>query len=268
LIRDLGRIPPVPGAEIVRFSGYRDRLSMKRALLGAHTLFLVSARESPNRVAEHISAVNAALEAGIRRIVYVSFLGAAADATFTFARDHYATEQYIRKTGLDFTFLRDSLYLDFLPGMASAAGVIAGPAGDGKVACVARDDVADVAAAVLQSGEHAGKTYDLTGPESRGLAYVAEQLTRFSGRPVSYKNETLVEAYASRASYGAPQFEVDGWVTSYAAIASGELDVVSDDIPSILGRPAMTLPDFLAREPDSYRHLLPDARSQSPRPAD
>lgn len=263
LVRDSQRAPQLPGAEIVEVPGYADRAAMTRALRGADTLFLVSARESPNRVAEHASAVDAALDAGIRRIVYTSFLSAAPDATFTFARDHYATEQYIRKEGLCFTFLRDSLYLDFLPGMVSSAGLLEGPAGDGKVACVARDDVADVAVAVLQSHEHDGKTYDLTGPESHGLQYVADQLGAFSGRPVRYKNQTLEEAYASRASYGAPQFEVDGWVSSYAAIARGELEVVSNDIPTILGRRAIALPEFLARFPESYRHLVADEPSAS-----
>ncbi|MGD0050908.1 MAG: SDR family oxidoreductase [Vulcanimicrobiaceae bacterium] len=268
LVRGLDRAPQLPGAEVVEVAGYHDRAAMTSALRGARLLFLVSARESPHRVAEHVSAVDAALDAGIERIVYVSFLRASPNATFTFARDHYATEQHIAQTGLTFTFLRDSLYLDYLPRMASAAGVIAGPAGDGRVACVARDDVADVAVAVLRSDGHDGRTYNLTGPAAHDLVYVAEQLAHFSGRPVVYRNETLAEAYASRAVYGAPQFEVDGWVTSYLAIARGELDVVSDDIATILGHPAMTLPDFLTQHPQSYRHLLAEAPTQNaPTPA-
>ena len=78
------------------------------------TLFLVSGRESANRLAEHRSAVDAAVRAGVQRIVYLSFLGAAADCTFTFGRDHWHTEQHITATGLRHTFLRDSLYADFL----------------------------------------------------------------------------------------------------------------------------------------------------------
>ena len=121
-----------------------------------------------------------------------------------------------------------------------------------------RDDVADAAVAVLTSDEHAGQTYDLTGPESHSLAYAAEQLSDVSGRRVRYVDETLEEAYASRAGAGAPRFEVDGWVTSYVAVATGELDVVSDAVAQLTGRPAQGLPAFLAEHPESWAHLRAD----------
>ncbi len=100
---------------------------------------------------------------GSGRIVYLSFLGASADATFTLARQHFATEEHIRATGIPFTFLSSGLYLDYMPFVASA-GVIAGPAGDGRFAPVARDDIADTVFTVLTTREHDGKTYDNTGP--------------------------------------------------------------------------------------------------------
>jgi uncharacterized protein YbjT (DUF2867 family) len=229
---------------------------MTDALRGVDTLFLVSGRESADRVDEHRSAVDSALEAGVSRIVYTSILGAAPDATFTLARDHYATEEHIKSTGLAYTFLRDSIYLDFIPIFASPEGRIAGPAGSGKFAAVARDDIADVAVNVLTGdGEHDGRTYDVTGPESITMAYAAEQLTAFCGRPVTYQDETIDEAYISRASYGAPKFEVDGWVTSYLAIAVGELDVVTDTVQRLTGHAPQSLPDYLTAHPESYAHL-------------
>ena len=90
--------------------------------------------------------VEAAAAAGVRRIVYTSFLAAAVDSTFTLGRGNYATEEAIRSTGMDFTFLRDGVYLDYRPLAVWEDGVIRGPADDGRVACVARKDVADVAA--------------------------------------------------------------------------------------------------------------------------
>jgi uncharacterized protein YbjT (DUF2867 family) len=183
--------------------------------------------------------------AGVRRIVYTSLVGAAPGATFTFARDHWHTEQHIRSTGVDFTFLRDNLYLDFVPGFVGADGVIRGPAGDGRVAAVARDDVAAVAAAVLTSDEHSGATYDLTGPNAFTLAEAAAVLTDAWGRKVRYEAETLDEAYRSRESYGAPAWEVAGWVTSYAAIASGELSQVSTAVRDITGLEPTGLEEYV-----------------------
>jgi NAD(P)H dehydrogenase (quinone) len=255
IVRDPARAPRLIGAQVVWGGSYGERAAMTQALDGVHTLLLVSAAEDANRVALHTAAVDAAVAAGVERIVYLSFLAAAADATFTFARDHYATEQHIRATGLDFTFLRSSQYVDLVPRLVGREGVIAGPAGEGRVAWVARDDVADVAAAVLTTRGHPGRTYDVTGAESHTLAYAAEQLARVSGRPISYRDETLEEAYASRAAYGAPKFEVEGWVTSYQAVATGEMDIVADTVPRLTGHPAQTLPGFLDAHPGSWAHL-------------
>lgn len=181
-------------------------------------------------------------------VVYTSYVGATPDAVFTLARNHWRTERMIAELGLDATILRDSMYLDMAEGLVQADGVIRGPAGDGRVAMVARDDVAAVAAAVLLApDEHRGRTYDVTGPEALTLAEVAEVLSDVRGRPVAFHDETVEEAYASRASYGAPQWEVDAWVSTYLAVRSGDLAQVSDTVPTILGRPAAGLEDVLRR---------------------
>src|ERR687898_743052 len=126
----------------------------------------------------------------------------------------------------------------------------------GRVAPVARDDIADVAVAVLldDSGGHDGRTYDLTGPEALTMAEIAAELSRAAGRTVTYHAETLEEAYASRASYGAPDWAVDGWVTTYVAIANGEAETVSGDVAAATGHPPMSLAEFLRANPDAYRH--------------
>jgi len=255
VVRDPARAPELPGAEVAR-AAYDDGEAVRRALDGVDTLLLVSASEAVDRVRLHSGAVDAAVAAGVQRIVYVSFLACSPDATFTFARDHWHTEEHLRKTGVRHTFLRDSLYLDVFPLFAGGDGVIRGPAGDGRVAAVARDDVADVAVAVLLGDGHDGRTYDLTGPEAFTLQQAAEALSRASGRTVTYHAETLDEAYASRAGYGAPHWEVTGWVTTYAAIAAGELDLVSDTVATVAGHPPMDLAEFLRRNPATWRHLV------------
>ncbi|MFD8584601.1 SDR family oxidoreductase [Streptomyces californicus] len=257
--RDPARLPDIPGADRAPAAPYGDGEAMRRALDGAHTLFLVSAHESPDRVREHATAIDAAVAVGVERIVYVSFQGAAPDATFTFARDHWETEAHLRTAGVRHTFLRDNWYQAGLPAMTGTDGVLRGPGGEGRVAAVTHEDIADAAAAVLldEGTDHDGLAHDLTGPEAFTLAEAAEELSRVTGRPIVYVPETREEAYASRAGYGAPEWEVAGWVTSYEAIANGELAAVSDAVPTLTGRPATSFADFLAANPDSYRHLLP-----------
>jgi NAD(P)H dehydrogenase (quinone) len=254
VVRDPGRAPKLDRAEVARAS-YDDDESIRQALAGVGTLFFVSAHENPDRVGLHVTAIDAAVEAGVERIVYLSFMAAAPDATFTFARDHYHTEQYIKATGVAWTFLRSSLYLDYMPLFAGDEGVIRGPAGDGRVAPVARDDIADSAVAVLTAGGHDGETFDMTGPEALTLSQVADELTRASGRRVVYVDETPEEARASRSGYGAPDWEVAGWITSYAAIATGEMDIVSDAVMALSGHAPQSLADYLEANPRSLDKL-------------
>ncbi|WP_436521462.1 SDR family oxidoreductase [Actinoplanes sp. HUAS TT8] len=240
LVRDVARAPQLPGAE-AGVAPFADGDACRAALAGLDTVLMVSASETPDRVAQHRTFIDAAAAAGVRHLVYISFFGAAPDATFTLARDHWATEQHIRAAGLPATFLRDNLYADFLPMLAGADRVIRGPAGDGRVAAVAQDDIADAAVAVLRDpGAHAGRTYDLTGPEALTLGEIAAIVG------AEYHAETIEEAYASRASYGAPGWQVDAWVSTYTAIAAGELAGVTTDISDLTGRPATSVADLLA----------------------
>lgn len=259
IVRDLAAAPAVVGADIVQIgpAGYRDKAGMVEALRGTETMLLVSGRESEERVVEHAEAVQAAVDAGVRRIVYTSFLGAGRDATFTFAQDHFATEQLIRASGLAFTFLRNSQFLDFVPQLVGDDGTIRGPAGQGRIAWVSRDDVADVATAILRAdGEgHDGQTYDVTGRESHTMAWAAEQLSAVTGREIAFRNQGVQAAYEARAHLPAADYELDGWVTSYVAVGTGEMDVVSDTVQRIAGHPAQDLPDWLRANPESWAHL-------------
>lgn len=245
IVRDASRAPQGPWQVRVT-SGYGDPAN-REALAGLDVLLMVSAAESADRLEEHKALVASAAAAGVPHVVYTSFLGAAPDAVFTFSRTHWATEQTIRESGMAFTFLRDSFYLDFLPEMA-VDGVIAGPAGDGSVGAVAQADVAASAAAVLAyPARHAGATYELTGPQSLNLTQVAEIVTRLTGVPTRYHEESVEEAYASRAHYGVPDWELDGWVSTYTAIAAGEVAAVTDDVRTLTGREPLSLEQLLSR---------------------
>jgi uncharacterized protein YbjT (DUF2867 family) len=248
LVRDVARAPELPDTAALRCT-YADRPGNAQALAGVRTLLMVSASENAERVDEHRAFVDAAAAAGVRHVVYISFAGAAPDATFTLARDHFATEEHIRASGISWTFLRDNLYLEFLEHMAGEDGVIRGPAGEGRAAVVSHADIARSAMAVLLAPEaHTGRTYTLTGPEALTLSEAATIGWEVTGRHYTFHDETVDEAYRSRAAYGAPGWQVDAWVSTYTAIRAGELAEVTDHVERLTGRRPQSLREYLEEQ--------------------
>jgi len=262
VVRDASRALVLPGAQVVENpGGYADGAGLRGALTGADTLFLVSAAEAEDRLQQHLTAVEAAAAAGVRRIVYTSFVGAdRPDPTFTLVRHHRATEEAIRGTGLPYTVLRHGMYADFVPFFAVREGdraVIAAPAGEGRTGFVSRDDLADVATAVLLrgDGELDGQALEVTGPEALTMAQAARVLTEVTGIPAEYRPQTTEEAWATRRPSGHPDWEIEGWVSSYLAIAAGELAGVTDVVPGLTGHPARTVAEHLRAHPEDWAHL-------------
>jgi NAD(P)H dehydrogenase (quinone) len=261
-------------------SSYGDARGMGRALSGVETLFLVSGHDSigiihrammngepvpaHNRVHEHIAAMAAAAAVGVERIVYLSFVSPAADATFLLAREHFYTEEYLRSTGLAFTFLRQSLYMDRVAQHVARSDVIRVPAGEGRVAWVSRNDVADSAIGVLTGTGHDGQAYDITGPEALTMAETAERLSAALGRTITYEAQTPHEARTARntsrmeemeaarkarTGQGLTDLEVEIWISHYLQVATGEAAKVSDAVPRLCQRPAESLAEFLTTHP-------------------
>ena len=287
IVGDAARAPLLPLAEVAEASSYGNAVAMARALAGVDRLFLVSARDrfgvahmaakkgTPvppyDRLREQLTAVDAAVEAGVKHIVYLSIMSAAPDATFILAHDHFHTEQYIRAKGVPFTFLRACLYTDNVPHSVSAGDVMRVPAGEGRAAWVTRDDVAAAVVGALTGAGHEGHTYDVTGPEALTMAETAERLSEAVGRKIVYQAQTPQEARETRSTsrlekfeaerrmltgHGLDEYEVDVFVTHFTQIAEGDVARVSDAVPRLTGRPAQSLAEYLRRHPDSYSHLL------------
>jgi NAD(P)H dehydrogenase (quinone) len=259
VVRDPSRAPDLEGSEVAQASNYEARDEMEAALRGAQTLFLASGEEARNRVDQHKAAVDAAKAAGVERIVYLSFFGASPDAAFTFARDHFHTEEHIKASGLSYAFSRDNIYLDFVPFFAGPDGAIRGPGGDGRVAVVTRDDIADVVVELITNPDRDGQAYEVSGGEAFTLAEAAERLGNAIGRKITYVDETMEEAWASRRPSGHPEWEIEGWITTYVAIAKGELEQVTSTVKDLTGHEPQRLEEFLENHPESYEHLLDNA---------
>jgi len=246
IVRDPSRAPVIAGSE-VRVAEYRDHESSVLALKGVDVVFMVSGHEAQRRREDHRRFVMAAADAGVQHIVYTSFAGAGAGATFTLVRDHEHTEAAIRGSGLQFTFLRDNLYIEVWPHFFDHTGALRGPAGDGRFAPVSRRDVADVATAVLQDpAAHAAAAYTLSGPEELNLTELATRLSPILGRQLRFEDESVEEAYAwRRQKYAAEEWQLDAWVSTYRAIHDGSFGPVTDDVRRVSGHPARTIEQAL-----------------------
>jgi NAD(P)H dehydrogenase (quinone) len=255
LVRDAGEAPQLDRAVPVEVPDYGDYDTMSVALAGVDTLFLVSFREAEDRLDRHFRAVDAAAAAGVDRIVYLSFLQASSDSTFKLGRQHYATEQHIRDSGMPFTFLRSSFYADFVPFFTGDDGVIRAPAGDGKVSWISRDDIADTVVAVVQTDAYVGQALENTGPAALDFNETAAVLSRVTGRDISYVEESEEEAWESRRPSGAADWEIEGWVSSYLAVANGELAFVSDTVQRLTGHAPIDLESFLTANPELWSPL-------------
>ena len=151
---------------------------------------------------------------------------------------------------MDWTFLRDNLYLDVFPYLVGEDGVIRGPAGDGMVAAVTRDDIAAAAAEMLsRPGAHVGSTYVLTGPEATHAdPDRRDHRARPGARGHLPRRDRRGGLRVTPASGQAPDWQNDAWVSTYTAIAAGEMAEVTDHVLRLTGRRPMSLA-VLARAP-------------------
>ena len=258
MARDPARAPELPSAEAVR-GDYADPAGLAPAFTGVDVAFIVSgyAREG-ERARLHRNAIGAAVGAGVQRVVYLSFQGASPSSQFPMARDHALTEQYLEAAGVPYTALRDNIYLDVLPHLFEADGVVRGPAGSGRAAYVSREDVARTAAACLTSEWSGNRVFDVTGPEAITLDDVAARLSALSGFTLRYVDETVEEGRRRRAASGAPDWEVETWMGSYLATAAGELEAVSDTVERFTGRQPLSLEAYFTVRPELLDALRGD----------
>ncbi|MBA4863876.1 NAD(P)H-binding protein [Streptomyces sp. PSKA54] len=231
----LGSRAPAPGspARPTRRVDFDDPSSLVEGFAGVDTLLMVSAGygEDDVVIARHEAAVSAAERAGVEHVVYTSVSGSGDHLAY--ALPHRWTERRLRRSGLNWTILRNGLYAELLTGLAApdADGVITAPLGEGRLAAVAREDLADAAVRVLADpAKHAGRVHELVGEEPLGGAELAAAV---SG---TYRPETLADARARIAATGAEPFQVPMLVGTYSAIAAGFMEETGSELRELLAR--------------------------------
>ncbi len=243
LARDPGKLADYAAKGVtVRKGDYSDYNSLVKAFDGIEIVFLVSAVAFSDRATQEANALRAAKSAGVRHVIYTSIQQRPGStlkiSQVTDTNNH--TEQALLDSGMQFTILRNSLYLDALPMLIGHKDFSSGlrlPLGSGRAALATRIDLAEGAAAVLAQPErHQNKIYTLGGSESFSFADIASVISEKTGSPITCENITLKAFVAEAVAAGVPQQFADFSGEWLNAIAVGEFAEVTGDLERLMGR--------------------------------
>lgn len=222
---------------------YKATATLAPALAGVKTLVLISSNDFDDRTGQHRNVIDAAVRAGVGRILYTSLLRADT-SPMLLAADHKATEEAIRDAGLGFTFLRNGWYTENHTGSlagAIAAGALIGAAGQGRFSAAARADYADAIAATATDDAHAGKVHELAGDAAYSYADLAAEVSRQTGKTIPY-NDLPPDAYAGiLQSFGLPAGFAHVLADSDVQAGKGALQDDSRTLSRLIGRPTTAM---------------------------
>ena len=252
-VRDARKAAVLEGRADVALGDLDDAASLRAATRGIERIFLMAAGAA--LAAQEAKAIAAAVEAGVRHVVKLSVI-TAEEPTFTFAEWHHESERRLMDSGLAWTMVRPSNYMTNSLGWAEsirAQGTYYEPTGTGRWASIAPEDVAAVAVRALTMPDHEGQAYTLTGRESRDGAGYATLLAEAIGRPVRHVDVPPEAAReAMRQTSMAPDY-LEAVLDLLAAMKAGRLDIVTDGVERVLGRPPTTFEAWARRNAAAFR---------------
>lgn len=235
----------IPNMEI--FEGdLADTKALDRALLGVSRVFLLSSPD-PGQVELQGNVVRAAKKAHVSLLVKQSAFGAGPDSPVGLAKWHWRTEEDIKSSGVPYAILRPMMFMQNLLMYThdlAEEGVLRVPMKDAKASLIDARDIARCAAAILTSEGHAGKTYELTGPEAISHARIAEHLSRVYGRRITYIDTPLGEVNAWLVRNGLPKWLADDMCKLYEIFAAGYAARITTTVADITGLRAVDFARF------------------------
>jgi NAD(P)H dehydrogenase (quinone) len=231
-----------------RFGDYNRPESLAKAYAGLDRLLIIPTLEPGKRAAQNVAAIDAAVRAGVKHIVFMSTAGARQEEEPALSASYWRGEQHLIATAPAWTILRMNYYAEGLVQQAQASldqGVLTGLA-ENRVAFVARGDVAAAAAGILIGDGHAGAIYNATGPERLSGAERAALIAEITGRPLAFLAITEEQLRAGLTQAGLPVEVVNIVISIQASFAAGVFDIVTGDVERLGGRPPKPLRDVLA----------------------
>ncbi|OEJ28504.1 NAD(P)-dependent oxidoreductase [Streptomyces agglomeratus] len=249
VVRDAEKAADIAARGVeLRVADYSAPGTLGAAFAAGDRVLLISGSEIGQRVTQHQAVIDAATNAGVAVLAYTSVLGGP-DADFDLAAEHKVTERAILGSGLPSVLLRNGWYHEnYTESLAPVLehGSVVASAGEGRVASASRADYAAAAVAVLTGEGHEGKTYELSGDMAWSFAEYAAELTRQSGKSITYTNVPAEQRFTMLTGAGLPEPLAAMLVDVDAAVERGLLAGTTGDLARLIGRPTTPLADAIA----------------------
>jgi len=232
-----------------RFGDYDRPESLAKAYAGLDRLLIIPtvSPEPGKRSVQNVAAIDAAVKAGVKHIVFMSGVGTRQEEEPARGASYWNGEQHLIATAPAWTILRMNFYAEGFVPLAQAAlrqGVLTGLA-ENRAGFVSCGDVAAAAAGILIGDGHAGAIYNATGPERLSGAERAALIAEIAGQPVTFRVITEQQLRAGLAQAGLPPGAVNTVAGIQGSFAAGMFDIVTGDVERLGGRPPRSFRDVL-----------------------
>lgn len=251
LVRDASKAEHLIAKGVnVRVGDYQNNESLLAAFQGIDRLLLISSNDFNDRLGQHKNAIDAAVKAGVKHVFYtgVTMNNINSSPLKPLLEEHYLTEDYLKASGLSYTFLQNSLYAEVIPMFLGENVIETGvffPAGEGKVAFALREDLGEATANILVSEGHENQTYNLTSSEVISFAEVAAILSELSEKAVSYINPEIEVFEGTLKQFGLPEPIIQMSVMFAAGIKNNDFNKTYDSLERFLGRKPTNIRTYL-----------------------
>jgi len=251
LVRDNSKAEALKDAGVtIRKGDYHDPASLKAAFADIDKTLLVSSSDLNGRLSQHKNVIDAAKSSGVSHLVYtgVSLKDINKSVLHDFMIDHYQTEDYIRESGMSFTFMQHNLYADMIPiyiGKQVLETGIVFPAGDGRIPFALRDEMGEAIANVLTAEDHENQTYNITNTLAYSLQDMADILSKLTGKEIPYTSPDLGVYIEALKAKGVGEMMVKTVIGLSTAMRNGDFDVPGNDLATLLERKPIGLREYL-----------------------
>lgn len=242
-----------PGVEAVA-GDFNDKAALRKAMEGVTAVYLLSAGEDLSQ--HEANAIDAAKDAGVKLVVKHSVAGAQYNAP-GFPAWHRAGEERLEKSGLDYVFLRPATFSSnalYWAGSIKDQGVVYGALGEAALPVIDPEDIADAAATVLTTPGHAGKAYELSGPEALTTDQQVKTIGSVVGRDLKYVNVPDDAAKQSMLGMGMPPKYVDAMVSLIQMLRGiGRIDPYPNDVKQLTGHEPRSFRQWAESNAQAFR---------------